>query len=137
MACIRWNENLSVGIAQMDQQHKKLVDMVNRLYDAMNQGKGNETAASILGELVNYTKIHFAAEEQLMQKHHFPNFIAHKKIHDELTNKAVDLNQKIKNGEMVMAVSLSIFLKDWLQNHIMKEDKQYGNHIIHQPAAVF
>jgi hemerythrin-like metal-binding protein len=118
----------------MDQHHKKLFDLINQLYDAMNSGKGSDVTAKILGDLINYTKFHFGAEEQLQQKYGYPNFAAHKKLHEVFTAKIAEQSEKLKSGQTVLPVSLSIFLKDWLQNHILKEDKKYGEHIAHQPV---
>lgn len=129
MALITWNDTLSVGISEMDQQHRKLVDLVNQLYDAMGQGKGDNVKNAILNDLIMYTKVHFAAEERLMQKYGYPEFAAHKRLHDELTARAVQLKQKLDAGQMVASVTLSSFLRDWLKNHITRVDKKYGQFV--------
>lgn len=129
MAFINWSDKLSVGVQQMDMQHKRLVELINELYEAMNSGKGNDVLEGVLNGLITYTKTHFKAEEQLMQQYGYPNFPGHKKLHDELTSRVVELNEKIKSGQVVTAVSVGNFLKDWLQNHIMIEDMKYGQFI--------
>lgn len=129
MAFINWSDKLSVGVQQMDMQHKRLVELINELYEAMNSGKGNDVLEGVLNGLITYTKTHFKAEEQLMQQYGYPNFPGHKKLHDELTSQVVELNEKIKSGQVVTAVSVGNFLKDWLQNHIMIEDMKYGQFI--------
>ena len=134
MALISWNDTFSVGISEMDTQHKRLVDMINQLYEAMSGGKGDNVLADILNGLVTYTRTHFAAEEKLMQKYGFPGFAQHKKLHDELTQKVTELNDKVRNGKMVPSVSLGSFLKDWLTRHIQQEDMQYGRFIT-QPTG--
>ena len=129
MALIQWSEKLSVGVVEMDRQHQKLVSLVNRLYDAMASGQGDDIKKDILSELVMYTRVHFAAEERLMSQHNFPQLAAHKALHDQLTTKAVELNAKVQKGQMVPSVSLGNFLKDWLTEHICQQDKQYGRFI--------
>ncbi len=129
MAFINWSDKLSVGVQQMDMQHKRLVELINELYEAMNSGKGNDVLGGVLNGLITYTKTHFKAEEQLMQQYGYANFPGHKKLHDELTSQVVELNEKIKSGQAVTAVSVGYFLKDWLQNHIMIEDMKYGQFI--------
>ena len=129
MALIEWSNALSVGVPEMDQQHKRLVDMLNQLYDAMGQGKGDDVKNAILNDLIMYTKVHFASEERLMQTYGYPDFAAHKRLHDDLTAKAVQLKQKLDTGQMVASVMLSSFLKDWLKKHINQMDKKYGQFI--------
>ena len=130
MALLPWNEKLSVGVPAMDAQHKKLVALTNRLYDAMASGQGDDVKKDILAELVTYTRVHFVAEERLMREHGYPDFAAHKALHDELTAKVIELNEKVKEGRMVPSVSLSNFLKDWLVDHIVQQDKKYGACIV-------
>ncbi len=129
MALLQWSEKLSVGVIEMDRQHQRLVQLINHLYDAMAAGKGDDVKKQVLGELVTYTKVHFAAEQCLMREHGYPHLIDHERLHDQLTAKVVELNEKIQSGKMVPSVSLGTFLKDWLVTHIVEEDKKYGQYI--------
>lgn len=129
MAVLQWSEELSVGVVEMDRQHKKLVDLVNRLYEAMAAGQGDDVKKDILNELAMYTRVHFVAEEHLMRDRGYPTLTAHKALHDELTAKVKELNTKVQNGLLVPSVSLGNFLKDWLLKHIAQEDKKYGQFI--------
>ena len=129
MALLQWSEKLCVGVAEMDRQHQRLVELVNRLYDAMSSGKGDDVKKEILTGLITYTKVHFAAEERLMAQYGYPHLASHKGLHDALTSKVVQLNEKVQKGQMVPSVSLSSFLKDWLVKHIVQEDSRYGQFI--------
>jgi hemerythrin len=129
MAMMEWKDEYSVGVTAMDNQHKQLVSLVNQLYDAMRQAKGDAVIGTILPSLVLYTKSHFAAEEKIMKDADFPGLAAHQALHHQLTKQAGELLEKIKAGKMVPTVSLATFLKDWLVNHIQGQDKQYGKHI--------
>ncbi len=133
MALLQWSEKLSVGVIEMDRQHRKLVDLVNRLYDAMASGQGDDIKKDILTELVMYTKVHFAAEERLMRECGYPQFAAHQVLHEQLTGKVQQLYEKVQAGQMVPSVSLSNFLKDWLVNHILQQDRKYAQYLV--PAA--
>lgn len=130
MPLMTWTDKLSVGVNVIDDDHKKLVNMVNELYDGITAGKGKEALAKILDELVNYTKIHFDREEQLFAKTGYPAAAAHKKEHDDLTKQVLDVQAKYKNGS-VATLSLEVmnFLKNWLVNHIQGSDKKYGPHL--------
>ncbi len=123
---IDWGPSLSVGLDSIDEQHKKLVDLVNKLFFAMSDGKASDILGNIFGELVTYTKTHFAHEEQLFAKYKYPDIAKHKEEHKALTDKALALQADFKSGKVSMSREVLQFLKDWLSNHITKEDKKYG-----------
>ena len=126
MAFLTWNDKYSVGIRNLDDQHKKLIEILNQLYEAMKAGKGNEILGKVLVDLITYTKTHFAAEENLMQIRNYPHFAAHKAEHDKLTKKAVELEQQFRAGKTALSVEVAQFLKTWLNDHILGMDKKYG-----------
>ncbi len=125
MALIDWTNNFSVNNFIIDQQHKKLVDLVNQLHDAMKSGKGKEALGNIFEKLISYTKEHFSYEEKLMESKNYPAFLSHKKIHFDLTNQVIDLKNKFKSGKTSLSIEVLNFLKNWLTNHILDEDKKY------------
>lgn len=129
MPFITWNDKLSVSVAAMDLQHQQLVAVVNKLHEAMTQGRAKDQINSILRELVNYTKRHFAAEESFMRSIKYPNYDAHKRLHDELTRKVIEYQTRIEKGELVTPNTLLNFLHLWLINHIQEEDKQYAGYV--------
>jgi hemerythrin len=129
-----WNESYSVGVAAMDNQHKRLVELVNRLFEAMKAGKGDVAAHEIMKELAGYTLTHFAAEEDLMRKAGYPDLTAHIDLHKQLMQKATDMLDDLKEGKRVATVALATFLKDWLTQHIQNEDRRYGLYI-HNPTT--
>jgi hemerythrin len=126
MAFIDWSNSLSVDIKELDDQHKKLIELINQLNDAMKVGKGKDVIGKVLGSLIVYTKSHFATEERLMQTHSYPSYIIHKKAHDDLTKQALDLQKKFEAGNLAITIEVMGFLKDWLSKHIMNTDKQYS-----------
>ena len=129
MAFLEWRDELSVGIGEMDRQHMRLVELLNRLYEAMEKGKGDAVKKDVLTALVTYTKVHFAAEERLLQERGYPDLAAHQRKHNELTSKVAELNERVGAGRMVPSVSLGAFLKDWLVRHILQEDMKYGQFV--------
>jgi hemerythrin len=126
MPFIAWTEELSTKVKTFDDQHKKLFGLVNDLHDSMTQGTGKEVMQKTLSGLVDYTKTHFAAEEAVMTRHKYLAYLSHKAEHDRLTKQASDLLAKLQAGEPIMSVHVMRFLKDWLEQHIMKLDKQYA-----------
>ncbi|MCX7820978.1 MAG: bacteriohemerythrin [Brevinematales bacterium] len=127
MSYIDWNENLSVGLNSFDEQHKKLVSIVNKLYDAMKEGKGKEILGQVFSELIEYTKFHFKSEEEIMFKYDFPGYKEHLEEHNKLTKEVLELKDKYDKGNIFITVEILAFLKDWLSHHILETDKKYGS----------
>lgn len=126
---------MSVNIRSIDDQHKKLVALVNNLHDAMSAGKGQQVLGKILDELIEYTKTHFATEERLMIAHTYPGYLSHKKEHDGLTQQVIAIHQDFKAGKPVITVEIMRFLKDWLGRHIKGTDQKYGPFLISKGVA--
>jgi hemerythrin-like metal-binding protein len=124
MALFTWSAQYETGIFMIDTQHKKLVEAINTLHDAMKEGKGKEKAESTLSFLVDYTVQHFKTEEDLMKKKGYPDFVNHKAVHDKLVAEVTDMKTKYLAGK-VLPMQLSSFLSDWLKNHILGTDKKY------------
>lgn len=125
---ISWNEGYSVGVADMDSQHKQLISMINDLYDAMQNQKAAETIGKILKRLIAYTKTHFAKEEEIMEKYSYPELNQQIKEHRAFTDKIQKFKDDYDSGRTAMSVSVTSFLKDWLMHHISVNDKKYGPH---------
>jgi hemerythrin len=126
MAYFDWKAEYSVNVAMIDGQHKRLVDLLNQLYDAMKAGKGNEVVGKVLEDLVDYTKKHLADEERLLQSNGYPAFAGHKAEHVRITAQVVDYHRQYKEGNVGISVKLGNFIKDWLINHIQTVDKKYS-----------
>ncbi len=127
MGFIKWNSNYSVKIAEVDEQHKKLINLVNEMYDAMSVGKGREVLGPVLKELVDYTAYHFATEERLFREYGYADYEKHKKIHDELAAKTKKLKETFDQGNKMITIDVMLFLSDWLNVHILEEDKKYSH----------
>jgi hemerythrin-like metal-binding protein len=121
-----WSESLSVGLRGIDQQHRRLVDMVNALYRGMIGNSGQESQKTVIHEMVAYADTHFSLEEDYMRRFSFEGREAHTKAHDSFRKKANDLQQRSEGAGFVLSQEIVDFLKGWLQNHIMGTDKQYS-----------
>ncbi len=126
MGFIKWTSNYSVNIAEVDEQHKKLISLVNEMNDAMSVGKGRDVLGPVLTELVNYTVYHFTTEERLFQLYNYPDYEKHKKTHEDLTAKANKLQETFNAGNKTITIDVMLFLSDWLNVHILVEDMKYG-----------
>ena len=132
MPKIEWSDALSVKINTFDNEHKKLVDILNRLYDAMSQGQGHKVMADLLIELNNFTKIHFSHEEDIMKKYNYSGFPEQKKAHEEFVSKINETQTQYDSGAISLSLPIFNFLISWIQNHIQKMDRGYSEFLIKQ-----
>jgi hemerythrin len=126
MPLITWNEQFAVNIKEVDDQHKRLIDLLNLLFDAMKMGKGKEALSLVLDELAQYTVYHFGTEERLFREYGYPEADIHKAEHDAFTKKVIDFQGSFNKGQTLITIDLLNFLTDWLKNHITKVDKRFG-----------
>ncbi|MDR1351006.1 MAG: bacteriohemerythrin [Zoogloeaceae bacterium] len=121
-----WSDEYSVGIVEIDTQHKTLFRLINRLHQAILNREGSKTCGGILDELVDYTRIHFTLEQTLMRIGHFPEYEAHCEMHRALVAEVELLQRKIASGQVAISFELLHFLRNWLTKHILGEDMKYG-----------
>jgi hemerythrin len=123
---IQWDQSFSVGVKEIDNQHKKLVQMICDLHDAMRSGKGKTQMESILKELENYTVEHFGYEENLLEQNKYPGFLNHHKEHEKFVDKVVAFGNDFRENRAALTTEIMDFLKNWLVGHIKGIDKKYG-----------
>ncbi|HOW04772.1 bacteriohemerythrin [Methanospirillum hungatei] len=126
MAFLKWSESLSVHVTEIDEQHQKLIQLINTLHDAMLEKKGKEVLGKILDELAAYTVYHFSTEEKYMEQCGYPGLAFHKKEHDTFVGKVESLIQDYQANKLGITIELMTFLKDWVSNHIQITDKKYS-----------
>lgn len=130
MPLVVWNEKMSVGVQSIDDQHKKLVTLLNQLHDGMMAGKGKDALGGVLKGLADYTVTHFKYEESLFTRTGYPDSAAHKKDHAELVRRVVEIQEKYQTGGPgTLTISVMNFLKEWLTAHILGADMRYGPHL--------
>ena len=122
---ILWDDSWNTGIAVIDQQHRKLLNLVNDLGDAMRAGKSKDVLEDVLTLLVNYTKTHFAQEEGLMSRASYAGLEKHKQQHADFILKIDDYEKRVKSGSSLVSIDMMRFLSNWLIQHIKGTDQQY------------
>ena len=126
MSLIKWNDSFSVNVVKIDQEHKKLVGMVNELTDAMKAGQGKDVLGKILDGLISYTASHFQLEEKYFQQIKYPDAAAHKKEHAAFVQKVTEFKKEFDAGRVTVSVNILQFLSKWLQSHIKGTDQKYS-----------
>jgi len=117
-----WSAALATGHGEIDAQHRKLIDIANRLNEAMQRGGGRPAIGAALEELVRYTTFHFEFEEKLMKNANDPQAAQHRGEHRKLVGDVLAQKARFDRGDALSSELLS-FLRDWLVNHIVKTDK--------------
>ncbi|WP_457642173.1 bacteriohemerythrin [Persephonella sp.] len=129
MILIEWNEELELGIPEIDKQHKKLVDMLNEFYTEMEEGHKKEAAEYFLKELEEYLTYHLDYEEKFMEEIGFPDLENHKKTHEMFKALYLEVKERYLNGDEKALRELIAFAFSWLFSHIMKTDKKYARYL--------
>jgi hemerythrin-like metal-binding protein len=125
MAFVTWDDSLDVGVGAFNEDHRRLVGLVNELHAGVVSGLGIAQMSYILDGLVEYTRIHFKREEDLMTKHGFDGLKAHRREHYDLMVQVSEFQGRLKEGKAAFTIELLSFLKDWLVNHIKGTDMGY------------
>ncbi|QEK10892.1 bacteriohemerythrin [Crassaminicella thermophila] len=124
-----WKEEYCFNIAEIDKQHKHLLEIGKKLYDILtlkDEIDHYDEIVEILVELREYTIYHFTYEEKLLKQHGYEGLQLHKRQHKSFINKIIQFeNQDIDEKQMEMKLKMMEFLADWIEQHILKSDHQY------------
>ncbi len=128
MAYIDWQDDFSVNVKEIDDQHRGLIDIINSLYEAMLANKGRDLQKQTVNRMIDYAANHFALEEKYMKQFAYAGYQKHKGEHDQFTAKAHGLQERMNKAGSVLTLEILNFLREWLRNHILKVDKEYSAH---------
>jgi len=136
MPVVEWNDDLSVGVAALDRDHKRLIGYLNQLAEAVGNGHSVRVMGGVLRKLSDYTNAHFAAEEALMAEAGYPGLEAHRAMHQILAEEVRRFHREYKvDPRPFVAAELVDFLRDWLVGHILTVDMLYRPALAHTRAA--
>ena len=122
----QWEDKYSVGIQSIDNQHKEIFMLLNKLLEAMKMGHANDVTIQIIQELERYAVIHFQKEEYFFQRFNYQGSAEHITEHQNFIKKIAVLKSEINSGKMILTIELLRFLKDWIDHHILVVDKKYS-----------
>lgn len=121
---IEWGDALLTHIADIDEEHKKLIDIMNKLHEAFHSKESAGVEKESLVGLIEYTDYHFSNEVNLMKKYDYPDMEQHIELHKEFTGKLKDLCNKHLVEKVEVIHEIILFLTSWFFNHIMEVDKK-------------
>jgi hemerythrin-like metal-binding protein len=127
MAYVDWTPKLSVGMKDIDEQHKHFIDLINKTKEAVDAHAPRNAQKKILDDLVGYGRYHFETEERYFAKFKYPYAQAHMAAHAELLEQVIVFYDRFEAGEDV-ALELLDFLKGWLADHLKKHDMKYAEY---------
>lgn len=134
MSGLKWSSELSVGVKDIDDQHKHLINIANKLLEAVSDNAGRIAVDRIITHLREYTVTHFNSEEQLMQDYHYPKHGAHATAHNQLKMDVQRFQRALYEKQDVTHAEVMTFLKSWLLDHLLNEDRDFARFIKEQSS---
>jgi len=123
---IEWSDMYSVGYEDIDNQHKKLVELINQMFSAFAEGKADEILTPIIDELVNYTKYHFDLEEKYFYKYNYPDTDKHVELHQGFITSIINFKDADNKKKGNTQYEVFNYIKKWLVDHILGADMEYS-----------
>jgi hemerythrin-like metal-binding protein len=122
---LEWEDAYSVGVLEIDQQHKQMFAIINELIDAIGTDVKKERLVEIINSLVEYKKNHFATEEKYFKEFNFEGAAEHISAHKKFEEDLLKIQEECKDDVVMLAFELIDFIEDWLISHLMTMDQKY------------
>ncbi|MCL2025712.1 MAG: bacteriohemerythrin [Leptospirales bacterium] len=129
---VTWSETYVTGIKLIDDQHRELVDLTNKLYRACLSEKNTAVFKETMSSMVEYVRFHFGTELELLERVNYPDLLEHKKQHESLVKNILDAVKDYGDGKKFVPNVFVRTLKDWVLSHIAHSDKLYATYIADQ-----
>ncbi|MBI1920771.1 MAG: hemerythrin family protein [Geobacter sp.] len=131
---VQWREHLSVGMEEVDEQHRRLFDAFNAFVAACDSGKGKEEVTRVFDFLDAYVIIHFAAEERLQRRFGFPDYERHREVHKKFIGELADMKVRLSSegATLPLVIATGRVMAGWLIEHISGMDRNFGRFVREQ-----
>jgi len=130
MIQVVWDKSFEIGIEKIDNQHKKLFEIINKLSASVELGEGEHVYNTLYRDLADYLIEHFGTEEMLMDKWHYPEAESHIAAHNGFVDKVKDFQKKAESGVETVNKEILQYLLDWLIKHIKAVDLEMGEFLV-------
>lgn len=120
---LKWKEVYSVGNTELDNQHKYMFALLDKIYAALQAGRTETPIEQLLEQARLYGKLHFETEERLMAESGYPKWAEHRRVHEQYCDRVEKMSQSMGPDT---PFELFLFLKDWWINHITQMDADYA-----------
>lgn len=123
MALLEWRKEFETGVADVDHEHRELVDLINQLHGQLGSDAPEETVSAFLGEVFAKISAHFALEESIMRKHAYDDYAEHKEDHEKLLDDIRDIMDDFDSGAYLnYEDALANAVRDWFVDHFKTKD---------------
>jgi hemerythrin len=132
MSKLCWDDKLSVNVKEIDDQHKELIRMINRLGEAISDGSWSKKMVlltDVLLDMTDYLQYHFSFEEKYMIDLNYPDYQEHNQEHQSFVQEVTNFTEDFQSGKKGLTKDVLDFLWDWYFNHIMNVDQKMGEFI--------
>jgi hemerythrin len=127
MRLIKWRKEFSVGIRELDNQHKKIIKILNQIFALHEKEKDEKELEKIISNLYEYIKDHFRKEEEYMLNHNYAGYDKQKQEHNQFIDRFSEFQGEFLKGHRLTTINLFNFVWDWFSQHIVKLDKLYSS----------
>jgi len=129
---VAWQNSYSVGIKLIDDQHRELINLTNKLFASCmsGQGRSRQTFLNTIHEAVDYIGYHFGTEEKIMERVNYPRFKEHRKEHKDFVQEVFSKVEEFNSGKTPALLSFVYFLRDWVLHHIAVSDRKMGEYLL-------
>lgn len=136
MALFEWSESMSVGVAQLDSDHKAIIGLINRLNESLQSEWEITQLGEIFDMLISYIEWHFAREEEILGACDYPDMAGQRSEHESFARyiyRARDMY--LGEANLAMAHALRDYLRNWIEHHILVSDMGYRPYVMDNPVA--
>ncbi len=130
---IEWRDSYSVGIEYLDSQHRKLLELINKIGDAAGTGLSKASCFAVLNAMIRYAQEHFTTEERYLEKNSYPKYLEQKGAHEKFVQETFTMAQELDEEGLLTLGGITIYLEDWYQDHILGFDQDYRAFFEKQP----
>lgn len=125
MEKIKWDDSFSVGVKRLDEQHRQIIGIINKLIDANDASVDSELISDTLTEMRQYASDHFETEEHLMTEYKYPDYKSNKDHHIEFRKNTAGFSMDTLQYKRTVPAEILTYLKEWWVDHILKVDMRY------------
>ena len=126
MTSLEWRPELLLNVAEIDSQHREMVNCASRLHAAISEGQAQEQIRPMLSALIELTEMHFTSEEAMMLSHGFDGHAAHRSEHQRLLKQIYLVDKDISSGRIHLCQTLELFVQVWIEQHILSSDRKFA-----------
>ncbi|MBN2381886.1 hemerythrin family protein [bacterium] len=129
MPLLEWKEDYALHISEIDEQHKRLLQLINEFYAAIIE-QDVPPLGQLISGMLEYSSYHFATEQRYMEQNKYPELEAHRREHDLFIARTQGFYERYKEGRFMSSLEITNFLKEWIADHLANVDQKLGKFLV-------